>query len=30
MKQFRESVKEKGCVDEDLLKLIGVKLLLLL
>jgi tetratricopeptide (TPR) repeat protein len=30
MKQFRESVKERKCVDEDLLKLIGVKLLLLL
>ncbi len=29
MKQFKESVKEKGCVDEDLLRLSGVKLLLL-
>jgi tetratricopeptide (TPR) repeat protein len=28
MKQFRESVKERGCVDEDLLRLSGVKLLL--
>ncbi|MGC9015092.1 MAG: hypothetical protein ACP5KW_12015, partial [Thermoproteota archaeon] len=28
MKQFRESVKERKCVDEDLLRLSGVKLLL--
>jgi len=30
MKQFRESIKKKGDVDEDLLRLEGVKLLLAL